>query len=261
MRRREGPPAGGWAFSRAASAIRAAVAATAWRAMASSRPRARTGPGGPPPAAGCAAPSPRRAPRPRGRGRAPAPRPVGPESAGGRRRTSENSRSICGVSQTAAARAAISAWLRGAAPLRRNTRRSGGPSGGVPVPMSVGSSLPWVWKRPATAQSAGAAVAREVGDAGAAQAAAGHQERNSLQQVGLAAAVGSGQHADTRGGPPCQRRVVAKIGQGQAEQAHPAISGGAGGVRQRAGGWGATAVTRLPLRGVGGRTKPRAAAV
>ena len=34
-----------------------------------------------------------------------------------------NSRSICGVSQTAATRAAISAWLRGAAPSRRNTRR------------------------------------------------------------------------------------------------------------------------------------------
>ncbi len=47
-----------------------------------------------------------------------------------------NSRSICGVSQTAVMRDAISAWLRGAAPSRRKTRRSAGPSGGVPVPMS-----------------------------------------------------------------------------------------------------------------------------
>ena len=68
-----------------------------------------------------------------------------------------NSRSICGVSQTVATTAATSAWLRGAAPFSRNTRRSAGPSGAVPVPRSV--SAPARSTRPATPQLPGASGA------------------------------------------------------------------------------------------------------
>ena len=46
--------------------------------------------------------------------------------------------------------AEIAARLRGVAPFRRNTRRSGGPSGSVPVPMSTSPSA--TARRPATAQ-------------------------------------------------------------------------------------------------------------
>ena len=133
-------------------------------------------------------------------------------------RPSWNSRSICGVSQTAATRAAISAWLRGAAPSRRNTRRSGGPSGGVPVPISTSPSA--VAKRPATAQPPAPPCRAQVGGARAAQAAAGHQQRDRLQQVGLAAAVRSEQHGDARRRPPGQRGVAAEVGQRQAQQLH-----------------------------------------
>ena len=118
-------------------------------------PRARRGRGAPTRAGGCAAPWRHRARRPRAHGRA-----RRHTRAGSRKRRrpaapSWNSRSICGVSQTALAWTASSAWLRGACPSRRNTRRSGGPfvvgpSGGDPVPMSTGSAAPA--KRPATAQ-------------------------------------------------------------------------------------------------------------
>ena len=97
-----------------------------------------------------------------------------------------NSRSICGVSQTAATRSASSAWLRGAAPSRRNTRRSAGPSG-----RRAGADVAGALRRveaPGDRPGAGRAVAapREVGQPRAAQAAAGHQQGDGFQQVGLA---------------------------------------------------------------------------
>ena len=71
-----------------------------------------------------------------------------------------NSRSICGVSHAIATRAAISAWLRGAAPSSRNTRRSAGPSGGVPVPISIAPAA--VSNRAATPQRPVAASSRRA---------------------------------------------------------------------------------------------------
>ena len=66
-------------------------------------------------------------------------------------RPSWNRRSICGVSQTAAIRRAMSAWLRGAAPSRRKTRRPD--SGSAPVPILVSPS--WVCRRALTAHPPG----------------------------------------------------------------------------------------------------------
>ena len=58
---------------------------------------------------------------------------------------------------TAAMTAATSAWLRGAVPFSRNTRRSPGPSGSVPVPRSVSSPLRC--RRALTLQVPGASAA------------------------------------------------------------------------------------------------------
>ena len=63
-----------------------------------------------------------------------------------------------------------------------------------------------------------AALARQVGVARAAQAAAGHQQRKRLQQVGLAAAIRPVQHADPRSRPPCQRGVAAKVSDREADK-------------------------------------------
>ena len=79
---------------------------------------------------------------------------------------------------------------------------------------------------PLTAQPPGAALARQVGVAGAAQAAAGDQQGQRLQQVGLAAAVRAVQHADARRRAPGQRGVVAKIGQGQAVETEHGVEHG-----------------------------------
>ena len=125
-------------------------------------------------------------------------------------RPSWNNRSICGVSQTAATRRAMSAWLRGAAPSSRNTRRSASRLR-QPVPMSGLALLRLQPRRDRPA--AGAVLARQVGAAGTAQAAAGNQQRQRLQQVGLAAAVRAVQHADPRRRAPGQRGIVAEVGQ------------------------------------------------
>ncbi len=69
-----------------------------------------------------------------------------------------NSRSICGVNQTAATRSASSACARTGWPSRRKTRRSELPSGSLPVPMS--KSPCGVAKRPAMAQGRAASSAR-----------------------------------------------------------------------------------------------------
>ena len=147
-------PSASTAFRRSTSPARAAVAATACRAMLSSRPASQAGSAPPcansrlrPDIAVSYADTSRAWPgssaqtrRSRKRRR--------PEA------LSWNSRSICGVSQTHAQAFATSAWLRGAAPSRRNTRRSAGPSGGEPVPIS--RSTPSCVKRPFTPQRPGA---------------------------------------------------------------------------------------------------------
>ena len=211
------------AFIRATSAMRAAVAATACRAIASSSPASQAGSARPSAssrlrcamAASCAATS-----------RA-WPGSSAQTSRSRKRRRPDvpswNSRSICGVSHTAATRAAISAWLRGAAPSRRNTRRSA-----RAVRRAAGADIHLAVRRGEAAgngPAAGAAAPRQVGVARAAQAAAGNQQRHRLQQVGLAAAVRSEQHADPRARPPRQRGVVAEVGEREAEQAHVAMCG------------------------------------
>ncbi len=111
-----------------------------------------------------------------------------------------NSRSICGVSQTAASRAATSAWLRGAAPSRRKTRRSDGPSGGVPVPMSSSPA----WRREARRHRPGAAVpslprrARSAARAPRSPRPGTSSEIASSRLV-LPLAVGAEQRRDRRG--------------------------------------------------------------
>ena len=147
------PLARGAALRRAPKLRRAAERATAWRATASSRPASQAGSG--------AAPRSRAACSTRRRSASAASCAVASRAWPGssaqtsrsrkRRRPvalSWNSVSICGVSQIAARRAAISAWLRGSAPSRRKTRRSALP-GRVPVPISV--VTPPEVSRPATA--------------------------------------------------------------------------------------------------------------
>ena len=138
--KRPAAPCSSAALSWPVSARRAAAAATAWRAMLSSSAASHAGSA--PPwasrrlrldrAVSCAATS-RAWPgssaqtsRSRNRRRPDAPSP--------------NRRSICGVSQTAARRAAMAACERGASPSRRKARRSGGPSGGDPVPSASPSA-------------------------------------------------------------------------------------------------------------------------
>ena len=224
MRAAGKPGNGATAFIRATSAMRAAVAATACRAIASSSPASQAGSARPSAsnrlrcamAASCAATS-----------RAWPGSSAHTSRSRKRRRPdvlSWNRRSICGVSHTAATRAAISAWLRGAAPSRRNTRRSGragqARAAGADIHLAVRRGEA-AGHRPA----AGAAMPRQIGIACAAQAAARHQQRHRLQQIGLAAAVRSEQHADPRARPPGQRGVVAEVGERQAKQAHMPMCG------------------------------------
>ena len=115
---------------------------------------------------------------------------------------------------------AISAWPRGGAPSRRNTRRSAPRArarADVVSPSAVATERQPPRRRPT--------LARQVGVARAAQAAAGNQQRKRLQQVGLAAAIRPVQHADPGSRPPCQRGVAAKVGDRQAVQAHVLICG------------------------------------
>ena len=63
------------------------------------------------------------------------------------------------------------------------------------------------------------AQARQVGVARATQAAAGDQQRQCLQQVGLAGAIRAVEHADPLRGTPCQRSVATKVSQGEAAEA------------------------------------------
>ena len=130
--------------------------------------------------------------------RAPAPRPGGRGSGGGREAPSWNSRSICGVSQTAATRSASSAWVRsGCAVQAEGAARPGPPSAAVPVPMSKRArgrrrSGP----QAAQGRAAPSDAPADLAHARAAQAAAGAEQADRLQQVGLAHAVLAGDHDD-----------------------------------------------------------------
>ena len=181
------------------------------------------------PAGGCGCPWRRRARRSRGRGRVPAPRPAGRGSGGGRTAPSWNSRSICGVSQTAATRAAISAWLRGAAPSRRKTRRSRWrPSGGVPVPMSHGSPCA-VANRPATRPAAGGRRRRARSAIRAPRRPRpGTSSETASSRLVLPLPFGPNSTAMRRARPPGQRRVAAEVGQRQAQQLHDGSKCGRG---------------------------------
>ena len=67
---------------------------------------------------------------------------------------------------------------------------------------------------------AGTAAARQIAGARSPHAPARHQQRNRLEQVGLAAAVRPEQHTDPTHRPPRQRGVTAEIGKRQAVKAH-----------------------------------------
>ena len=231
------------AFSRPTRAMRAAVAATAWRAISSSRPASQDGsqppPGRPswskrlrlPMAASCAAIS-----------RAwPGSSAQTSRSRKRRRpdRPSRNSRSICGVSQTAAMRAAISAWLRGAAPSRRNTRRCPGsgvgcwpaPAPGLARGLAPGLTRGWragadiglalgCGEAASHRPTAGRAMALQVGGPRAAQAAAGTSSDTASSRLVLPLPFGPNSTAIRAARPPGQRRVAAEVGQRQTQQLH-----------------------------------------
>ncbi len=113
-------------------------------------------------------------------------------------------------------RAVISACARGLAPSRRKLRLAVEPSASVPVPSARAPS--GVVKRPETAQRPRCAFAdpsQFVGP-GAAQAAAGEQEGNGLEQIGLTAAVRPRDHDEPRRRRPVEGGVVAEVGEREA---------------------------------------------
>ena len=67
--------------------------------------------------------------------------------------------------------------------------------------------------------AAGTFPARQIGVPDTTKTAARNQEGNRLQQVGLATAIRAEQDADSRGRAPCQRGVIAEIGQDQTLEA------------------------------------------
>ena len=218
------PPASA-AFSRATSAARAAVAATAWRAIASSSPASQAASARPSAssrlrlaiAVSCAATSRAwpgsSAQTSRSRKRR---RPAAP---------SWNSRSICGVSQTAATRAAISAWLRGAAPSRRNTRRSGRPvrrRAGADIDLARGRGEPR--RRPPRRRRPGPRRARSATRAPRRPRPGTSREIASSRLV-LPLPFGPNSTTIVPARAPGQRGVVAKP---------PSASGGQGAARPRA---------------------------
>ena len=64
--------------------------------------------------------------------------------------------------------------------------------------------------------------ARHDRQGGAPQSPAGRQHGNRLQHIGLAGAVGAGEQNEARGRRNVQLGVIAKIGQGQPGNRHPA---------------------------------------
>ncbi len=132
-------------------------------------------------------------------------------------RPSRNSRSMRGVSQTAAMRRTISAWLRGVAPSRRKTRRSVAPSGAVPVPISVSPSA--VWNRAATAQWPLPSWRGRSGLRAPRRPRPGTSSDNASSRLVLPLPFGSVEHTDAGRRAPGQRRVVAEIGQNQSGEA------------------------------------------
>ena len=93
------------------------------------------------------------------------------------------------------------------------TRRPASPAL-APVPISAGPSA--VSTVAATAQAPSEPCAGELSNGGAAQPAAGREQRDGLEQIGLARAVGPDQHQV----PPIEierrRGVVAEVREAQA---------------------------------------------
>ncbi len=71
----------------------------------------------------------------------------------------------------------------------------------------------------------GCAVAAEFGDAGLAEAAAGNEEGDGFEEVGLAGAVRSGDGGEPGGWAPGEGGVAAEIGEGEAGEAHERFAG------------------------------------
>ena len=88
----------------------------------------------------------------------------------------------------------------------------------------------------ADGEAAAAALARDVLVGRAAQAAAGRQERDGFQEIGLAGTIVADEDDEATGEAQRQRLVIAEIGQTQFVEPHrgrrPAVGGGGnGGVR------------------------------
>ena len=126
--------------------------------------------------------------------------------------------------------------------LRLAARRGAVETEHAPVGGTVGRAFrcrcrsrpPRVANRPATAQPPDPPCRGRSALRGPAQTAPGHQQRHRLQQVGLAAAVRSEQHADAGARPPGECRIVAEVGQCEADETHaPICDRGAQNVNRR----------------------------
>ena len=96
-------------------------------------------------------------------------------------------------------------------PKHSAVRRSFGRCAGADVHLAF-SSGEAAGDRPAT----GPPMPREIGGSGTTQTAARHQQRDRLQQIGLAAAIGSKQYGNAGRRTPGERRVITEVGQRQA---------------------------------------------
>ena len=118
---------------------------------------------------------------------------------------SRNSRSMAGTSQTTPRRCASSDWAETRLPSTSMRRRS--LSGKRQVVTSQGPSRP----SSDTAIRHGPAVPPvELGQSSAAQAAAGRQQRERFEQVGLAGAIGAEQHDGPALAVEVEPAIVAK---------------------------------------------------
>ncbi len=216
------------AFSRATSAARDAVAATACRAIGPPARQARRGRRSLPPAGGCGWPwRPSCAAISRAcAGLQRADQPVQEAAAAGgafleqpvHLRGEPDRGNPGGDLRLAARRGAVQAEH---APLRRTLRRG------------AGADLHLAGRRGETRGNgpggAARATPRQLADARTAQAAARHQQRYRLQQIGLAAAVRAEDRDNARRRPPGQVGVAAEIRQVQTPEAKRAHGGRPGG--------------------------------
>ena len=135
---------------------------------------------------------------------------------------SMNSRSICGVSQAMPKRSASSAWLLAGVPSMRTLRRSPLRSQrSRPVPISIGRPRPVPLtasqgprrRRDWLRRSISPSLARRRPRPGA-------RKRHRLEQIGLARAVGAGQHHRPGVDGKPGARIAAEIGQHQTRDAN-----------------------------------------